>query len=54
MPASVALVVRKFVDGNENYKRSLRLLIEGHPERDTIVRTIEAEHVDYKTGNKTS
>ena len=48
MPATVSLVVRKFVDGNDNYRKALHTnLIDTHPQRDDIVRLIEEQGVKY-------
>lgn len=48
MAATVKLIVRKFVCGNDNYRRALHThLIDTHPERETIIRQIEEQGVTY-------
>jgi hypothetical protein len=48
MAASVELIVRKFIDGNDNYRKALHThLIDTHPRRDEIIRLIEAQGVRY-------
>ena len=46
--ASVSLVVRKFIQGNDNYRRALHAhVIDIHPERERIIRLIEEQGVKY-------
>jgi hypothetical protein len=46
--ASVELVVRKFVDGNDSYRRALHAyVIDIHPDRERIIILIERRGVDY-------
>jgi hypothetical protein len=48
MAASVELIVRKFIDGNNNYRKSLHEhLIDTHPNRDAIVELIEQAGIKY-------
>lgn len=48
MAASVNLVVRKFIGGNDNYRKALHTnLIDIHPERERIIRLIEEQGVKY-------
>jgi hypothetical protein len=48
MAATVELVVRKFIEGNDNYRKSLHEhLIDTHPDRDRIVEMIEERGVRY-------
>jgi hypothetical protein len=48
MAAPVELIVRKFIDGNDNYRKSLHEhLIDTHPERDKIVEMITDAGVNY-------
>lgn len=48
MAATVELIVRKFIDGNDNYRKSLHEhLIDTHPDRDRIVELIEKAGIDY-------
>lgn len=45
---TVNLVVRKFIDGNDNYRRALHThVIDIHPERETIIKLIEEQGVKY-------
>jgi hypothetical protein len=52
MPAPVTLLARKFTDGDKMYRTSLRPSIDAHPQRDRIVELIEAQDINYKTGNR--
>jgi hypothetical protein len=46
--ASVELVVRKFIDGNDNYRRALHAhVIDIHPDKERIIILIERRGVDY-------
>lgn len=48
MAATVNLVVCKFIDGNDNYRRALhKHLIDIHPERERIIKLIEEQGVNY-------
>lgn len=48
MAASVELIVRKFVNGNDNYRKALHThLIDIHPQREEIIRLIEEQGVKY-------
>jgi hypothetical protein len=48
MAATVELIVRKFIEGNDNYRKSLHEhLIDTHPDRDRIVEMIEENGVRY-------
>lgn len=48
MAATVELIVRKFIDGNDNYRKALHThLIDTHPQRDEIIRQIEDQGVKY-------
>ena len=52
MTARVTLLARKFADGDKTYRASLRPSIDAHPQRDRIVELIEAQDINYKTGNR--
>jgi len=48
MAATVELIVRKFIEGNDNYRKSLHEhLIDTHPDRDRIVEMIEKNGIRY-------
>lgn len=48
MAATVELIVRKFIDGNDNYRKALHThLIDTHPQRDEIIRQLEDQGVKY-------
>lgn len=45
---TVGLVVRKFINGNDNYRKALHThVIDIHPERERIIRLIEEHGVKY-------